>query len=84
MMDDILAALGPMALGSRLKRLGERLQADAQEVLASVGLEIAPSDVGLLAALDLAGPLSVSQAAQKLGISQPATTRIVQGLEQLG
>jgi DNA-binding MarR family transcriptional regulator/GNAT superfamily N-acetyltransferase len=83
-MDDILVELGPLVLGSRLKRLGERLQADAQAVLAAVGTAVAPGDVGLLAALDRSGPLTVSQAAQRLGISQPALTRIAQGLEQRG
>lgn len=83
-VDDVLAALGPIALGSRLKRLGERLQADAQAMLDSVGVDLVPAEIGLMAALAQGGPLMVSQAAQRVGISQPAITRIVQGLEQRG
>ena len=83
-MDDVLAGLGPIALGSRLKRLGERLQADAEALLASVGVDLVPAEIGLMAALVQGGPLTVSQAAQRVGISQPAITRIMQGLERRG
>lgn len=83
-MDDVLEALGPIALGSRLKRLGERLQADAEAMLASVGVDLVPAEIGLMAALAQGGPLMVSQAAQRVGISQPAITRLAQGLERRG
>lgn len=81
---DILRSLGPIALGSRLKRLAERLQADAMVVIERAGLPIQPSQVGVLAALDQAGVLSVGDAVARVGLSQPAVTRIVAGLQELG
>jgi DNA-binding MarR family transcriptional regulator len=81
---DILAALGPIAMASRLKRMAERLQADASTILERAGLPIQPNHVGLLAALDRYGDLTVGEATSTLGSSQPAVTRIVTSLQDLG
>lgn len=83
-MADILAELGLLALGSRLKRLAERMQADAGELLAQRGFPIQPSHFPLLAALDRYGPLTVTEAVEALGVSQPAVTRSLSGVVELG
>lgn len=83
-MADILAELGLLALGSRLKRLAERMQADAGELLARRGFPIQPSHFPLLAALDRRGALTVSEAVEALGVSQPAVTRSLAGVVELG
>lgn len=81
---DILAEMGHLALGSRLKRLAERMQADATRVFAERGLPIQGTHFPLLAALITYGPLSVSEAVEAVGISQPAVTRIHNALQKLG
>ncbi len=84
MARDILVDLGELFLGSRLKRLAERLQADAARVAQAAGLAIQPSQFPLLAAIDRYGPLTVGDAAEALGLSQPAVTRTVTGLVEAG
>jgi DNA-binding MarR family transcriptional regulator/N-acetylglutamate synthase-like GNAT family acetyltransferase len=81
---DILADLGDLFLGSRLKRLAERLQADAAKIIRSAGLPIQPGHFPLLAAIDRYGPLTVGDAAEALGVSQPAVTRTAAALVELG
>jgi len=83
-MQDILADGGHLFLGSRLKRLGERMQADVSRVVAAANLPIQPSQYPVLAALDLYGPMTVGAAADTLGLSQPAITRAVTRLIDLG
>ena len=70
-MPDILQDLGYLALGSRLKRLAERLQADATQIFEQNCFITQPSHFPLLAALDRYGPLTVSEAVTALGVSQP-------------
>ncbi len=85
MAEDLLRILGYKTLGSRMKRLGERLQAEAQAVIGNVDVEA--GKVGhspILAALDHAGPLSVGELAQALGQSQPGITRMVGKLKKAG
>jgi DNA-binding MarR family transcriptional regulator len=83
MSTDIIAELGPIFLGSRLKRLAERMQAGAARVIAESGLPVQPGHMGLLAALDR-GPMSVGQLVDAVGTSQPGVTRGVSQLVALG
>lgn len=77
---DILRDLGYLALGSRLKRLAEHLQADAAKAHARMGYPMKPAQFPLLAALDARGPLTVTEAVRALGVSQPAVTRTLGSL----
>jgi DNA-binding MarR family transcriptional regulator/N-acetylglutamate synthase-like GNAT family acetyltransferase len=77
---DVLADFGPVFLSSRLKRLAERMQGDAATVLRTAGLPIQPGQFPLLAALDRYGPLTIGEAVDALGVSQPAVTRTVNAL----
>lgn len=81
---DLIADLGYLFLGSRMKRLAERLQADAAKVHKAMGIDAQPAEVALLAALDRLGPLTVSGAVEALGVSQPAVTRTATGLIERG
>lgn len=81
---DLLSEMGYLCLGSRFKRLGERLQADGALILKSADFAFQPSQFNLLATLDRYGPLSVSQIVSLLGLSQPAITRSLAGLVKLG
>ena len=82
-MNDILTDLGPVFLGSRLKRLGERMQAGAARIIADAGLPVQPTHMPLLAALDHE-PLTIGQLVQAVGTSQPGVTRGVGQLVELG
>lgn len=84
MAADILDDLGPLFLGSRLKRLADRFQADAARILRDEGLGIQPAQFPLLAAVDRYGPLTINDAAAALGVSQPAATRTAASLVELG
>lgn len=76
-MEDVVKALGHLTLGTRLKRLGERLQAQTQAVLADSGIDVPASHLPVLAALDRVGPLNIGELTRALGVSQPAVTRLV-------
>jgi len=80
---DVIADLGETFLGSRLKRLAERLQSGASRVVADAGLAVQPTHMGLLAALDRA-PMTVGQLVEAVGASQPGVTRGVGQLVKMG
>ena len=81
---DILTEQPQLFLGSRLKRLSDRLLADAAQVIAEAGLPIKPTHFPLLATIDREGPMTVTELGAALGISQPAVTRSVRTLLDLG
>ncbi len=81
---DIVAAHGHLFLGSRLKRLAERMQADVAQVFHAAGHAVQPAHMPLLAALDAHGPLTVGAAGDALGVSQPAVTQSLRGMSTLG
>lgn len=82
MTTDVLIEQGSIFLGSRLKRLGERMQAGAARVIASAGLPVQPMHMPLLAALDR-GAMTVGQLADAVGSSQPGVTRALAQLTAL-
>lgn len=83
MATDILSELGPVFLGSRLKRLAERMQAGAARILTDAGLPLQPAQAPLLAALDRS-PMTVGELVETVGSSQPAVTRAAGQLVALG
>lgn len=83
-MHDVVKELGFLALGTRFKRIGESLQAQAQALLAANGMDIPAGHFPLLAALDRLGPLGVSELSQAVGVSQPVVSRSLLGLEANG
>ena len=83
-MADILRDLEYLALGSRLKRLAERLQADANLIHDSFACSTQSGHFPLLAALDSRNELLVSEAASLLKARQPAITRTASALVKLG
>jgi DNA-binding MarR family transcriptional regulator/N-acetylglutamate synthase-like GNAT family acetyltransferase len=81
---DIIRERGPLFLGSRLKRLAERMQAEVSQVAARAGLAIQPSQYSLLATLDRHGPLTIGELTQAMELSQPAITRMAAKLAAMG
>src|SRR5690348_17216542 len=84
MAGDIIAERGALFLGSRLKRLAERLQSDVAQVTERAGVPVQPGHYALLATLDQYGALTVGQLADSMQISQPAVTRTLSRLLEMG
>lgn len=81
---DLLAGFGVGFLGSRLKRLAERMQADAAEVARSLDLPVQPAQMSLLLTIRLHGPIGVGELAERLQLAQPTVTRALKPLEDEG
>lgn len=84
MTDDIVRAFGYLTLGSRFKRIGERLQGDVQRLARSEGIEVPPGLMPVLGALDHHGSLTVGELATALGVAQPGVTRGLAQLKEMG
>ena len=84
MIEDIVKELGYLALGTRLKRLGERLQAQSQFALERADIDLPASHFPLLAALDRLGTLNVGELTEAVGMSQPGVTRMLDKLAAEG
>ena len=82
MKEDFLDQLGELALGSRLKRMSDRMLADALAVYQHFGMDIQPKWFGLLALLYDKQHVSVMQASQYLGLSQPAISQFCKQLQE--
>ncbi|MFM9935252.1 MAG: GNAT family N-acetyltransferase [Novosphingobium sp.] len=82
-MNDIVRDMGPVFLGSRLKRLAERMQAEAAIAISEAGLTCQPGHMALLAAL-AGGAKSVTQLVAAVGTSQPGVTRALGQLGRMG
>lgn len=82
-MKDIVAQMGPAFLGSRLKRLGERMQASAATVIADAGIPLQPGHMAAMASLRTC-PRTIGQLAEASGTSQPGMTRTIGQLRKLG
>jgi len=80
---DVIAEGAETFLGSRLKRLAERMQGGASRFSGSLGIEAQPTHMGLLAALDRAA-MTVGQLVDAVGASQPGVTRGVGQLIAMG
>lgn len=81
---DHLRRTGLLTLGSRLRRLGERVQGDTQEILGAWDSRVATPWHPLLNLLDHEGPQTIGQISAGLGLAQPGITRSVAGLEEIG
>lgn len=63
MTEDIMRRLGQLTLGTRLKLLGKRIQADTQRILDAHELSIPSAQFPFLAAIDRLGPLTIGDLA---------------------
>lgn len=84
MTNDYLDELGELALGSRLKRLSEKMMADAASVYQYFDIDVQPKWFTLLALLHNKGPVSVVQASDYLGLTQPAISQFCRQLMNQG
>jgi DNA-binding MarR family transcriptional regulator len=84
MVEDIVRTFEFLTLGSRLKRIGERLQADTQRIMDELDVPLMASQYPFLAAIDRLGPLTLGELAEAVGITQPGATRSLGQLVALG
>lgn len=84
MTEDIVRALGYLMLGTRFKRIGERLQGDATKIAGGHGAAVQSGQYPFLLALDRFGPLTIGELAESVGITQPGATRAVAQLAKIG
>jgi DNA-binding MarR family transcriptional regulator len=82
MVEDVVRELGFLSLGSRFRRIGERLQSDVQRLFDESGIEVQSGHFPTLAAIDRLGPLTIGDVAEAIGITQPGATRIIAQLVQ--
>jgi DNA-binding MarR family transcriptional regulator len=82
MREDAVADLGYLALGTRLKRLAEQLQAGVAEVLVERGEAVQPGQLPLLVAVAGSDGLTIAQLVKAIGVSQPAISRMLGSLER--
>ena len=83
-VEDVVRQLGYLTLGTRFKRIGERLQAHTQRVLDAHDLAVPAGQFPFLAALDRSGPLTVGELADAVGVTQPGATRALGQLAEAG
>ena len=81
---DIVRDRQHLFLGSRLKRLGERMQTDVLLVAHQAGIPIQPGQYPLLVILEEQGPTPIGALARAIQISQPAITKSANRLEEAG
>lgn len=81
---DFLDDLGELALGSRLKRLSDRMIGDASQIYGQADVLFESRWFPLFALLIRQGPHSVGDACVRLGISQPAVSRFAKELVAAG
>lgn len=81
---DMLRDTGLLTLGSRFRRLGERLQAETQHILSEYDPQVPVALHPLLNLLDRRGPQTIGQISAGLGLAQPGITRSVAALVRTG
>jgi DNA-binding MarR family transcriptional regulator len=81
---DVVRELGHLTLGTRFKRLGERLQSQTQRILDAHEIPIQAAQFPFLAAIDRLAPVSVGELAEAVGVTQPGATRALAQLLEAG
>lgn len=85
MQHDFLNELAELALGSRIKRMSERMLGSASDIYQEFGLNINPKWFTLMALLDVKDNnkqvLTIVEASNLLGLSQPALSQFSQQLQ---
>ena len=81
---DYFDELGEVALGSRLKRLSDRVMGDASRIYKFTGHDMQPKWFTLMALLSDKKSVSVVQAADYLGLSQPCISQFSREMIKAG
>lgn len=84
MVEDIVRAFGFLTLGTRFRRIGERLQAETQAIIAVHDDPVQAAQYPFLAAIDRLGPMTIGELAEAVGVTQPGATRAATQLAGAG
>ncbi len=79
-MSDLMAELGALALGSRLKRLVDSLMQDGIRVYRDSGLHFEPRWFPVYYYLSRRGPSAITDIARGLGVSHPSVNQVAKEL----
>ncbi|MBN1005683.1 GNAT family N-acetyltransferase [Amphritea pacifica] len=79
---DYMKSFGSLSLGSRLKRLSDRLVQDVIRLYQSQGIELNPTFFPLFNMLHQQGAMTVTDAAERLGVTHPAISKIARKMQQ--
>jgi DNA-binding MarR family transcriptional regulator/N-acetylglutamate synthase-like GNAT family acetyltransferase len=82
-MADVVRERSALFLGSRMKRLAERMQGEVVRLVEVAGLPLQPSHMPILATLDVDGPQTVGRLTEALQLAQPTVTRALTRLVEL-
>lgn len=80
MSEDFFDNMGEVALGSRLKRLSDRLYSDASSIYQYFNLPIQPKWFAFLNLLNKHDKIEIVEASKRLGLSQPALSQYAKQL----
>jgi len=83
-MTDVIREQSALFLGSRMKRLAERMQGQVVRLIESAGLPLQPAHMPLLGTLDRDGPQTIGGLTEAMQVAQPTITRAVTRLVELG
>lgn len=83
-MNDVVRQRSALFLGSRLKRLAERMQGQVVRLVEAAELPLQPAQMPLLATLDECGPQTIGELTEAMELAQPTVTRAVSRLVELG
>ncbi|QSQ24513.1 MarR family transcriptional regulator [Pyxidicoccus parkwayensis] len=83
-LTDFTNRSGAAAVGARLRRLSERIDREATELYAELGVTFEQRWFGTLNLLDLYGPLTVGELAQALGITHVSVSQTRDSLQRSG
>lgn len=83
-MPDILNQLGPVALGSRLRRLTDRITQDVVQIYKEQNIDFEPRWFPVFYLLSKKSPVCVGDIAKEVGISHPAVNQIAGELIKKG
>ncbi|MBC7921877.1 MAG: bifunctional helix-turn-helix transcriptional regulator/GNAT family N-acetyltransferase [Ferruginibacter sp.] len=81
---NLMDQLGPLAVGSRLKRLSDTFMRQASAVYRAFDLDFEPKWFTVFYPLAERSPLSITEIAEQLGFSHPAIIQLANELEQKG
>jgi DNA-binding MarR family transcriptional regulator len=82
--EDFIRDLGELALGSRMKRLLERLNGDISRFYGLLGIDFKASWFSVLYLLGTQSPMSITGIAGRIGFTHPAVNKIVAQMSKAG
>jgi DNA-binding MarR family transcriptional regulator/N-acetylglutamate synthase-like GNAT family acetyltransferase len=81
---NLINSLGALALGSRLKRLGEQIMTNGKLIYAANNIDFDPKWFPVFYALNTESPLGITEIASRIGFAHPSVIAIVKELEKKG